>query len=36
MGTPGAYTPRGEQFDSVVKHLTGGDLAFREQGLAMF
>jgi hypothetical protein len=36
MGTPGAYTARGEQFDSVVKYLTGGDLAFREQGLAMF
>jgi hypothetical protein len=36
MGTPGAYTGRGEQFDSVVKYLTGGDLAFREQGLAMF
>jgi alpha-beta hydrolase superfamily lysophospholipase len=36
MGTPGSYTLRGQQFDSVVKYLTGGDLAFREQGLAMF
>jgi hypothetical protein len=36
MGTPGAYTQRGEQFDSVVKYLTGGDLAFRTQGLALF
>ncbi|MCA1645401.1 MAG: hypothetical protein LC797_08015 [Chloroflexi bacterium] len=36
MGTPGAYTARGKQFDSVVKYLTGGDLAFREQGLAQF
>src|ERR1700730_16994831 len=34
MGEPGGYTPRGLQFDSVVKYLTGGDLAFREQGLA--
>jgi alpha-beta hydrolase superfamily lysophospholipase len=36
MGTPGAYTRRGEQFDSVVKYLTGGDLPYREQGLAQF
>ncbi len=36
MGVPGAYTERGMQFDSVVKYLTGGDLAFREQGLAQF
>jgi hypothetical protein len=36
MGRPGAYTQRGQQFDSVVKYLTGGDLAFREQGLAQF
>jgi pimeloyl-ACP methyl ester carboxylesterase len=36
MGTPGAYTRRGEQFDSVVKYLTGGDLPFREPGLAQF
>ena len=36
MGMPGAYTHRGEQFDSAVKYLTGGDLPFREQGLAQF
>jgi alpha-beta hydrolase superfamily lysophospholipase len=36
MGKPGDYTERGMQFDSVVKYLTGGDLAFREQGLAQF
>lgn len=36
MGKPGSYTARGMQFDSVVKYLTGGDLAFREQGLAQF
>jgi dienelactone hydrolase len=36
MGKPGAYTERGLQFDSVVKYLTGGDLAFRVQGLAQF
>ena len=34
MGRPGAYTARGRQFDSVVKYLMGGDLPFREQGLA--
>jgi pimeloyl-ACP methyl ester carboxylesterase len=33
MGSPGAYTRMGEQFDSVVKYLTGGDLPYREQGL---
>jgi hypothetical protein len=36
MGKPSAYTERGLQFDSVVKYLTGGELAFREQGLAQF
>jgi pimeloyl-ACP methyl ester carboxylesterase len=36
MGKPGDYTERGLQFDSVVKYLTGGDLAFHEQGLAQF
>jgi len=36
MGTPGQYTQRGQQFDSVVKYLTGGDLPFREAGLAQF
>jgi pimeloyl-ACP methyl ester carboxylesterase len=36
MGKPGDYTQRGMQFDSVVKYLTGGDLPFREQGLAQY
>jgi len=27
LGTPGAYTARGRQFDSVVKHLMGADPA---------
>jgi hypothetical protein len=34
MGAPGAYTPRGAQFDSVAKYLMGGDLPFRVEGLA--
>ena len=33
MGTPGAYTARGRQFDSVVKYLMGGDLPSRTEGL---
>jgi pimeloyl-ACP methyl ester carboxylesterase len=33
LGTPGDYTQRGRQFDSVVKHLGGGDVAFRLEGL---
>jgi hypothetical protein len=33
MGTPGAYTPKGQQFDSVVKYLMGGDLPNRLEGL---
>ena len=33
MGTPGAYTERGRRFDSVVKHLSGGDVAMRLEGL---
>jgi pimeloyl-ACP methyl ester carboxylesterase len=33
LGTPGDYTKRGRQFDSVVKHLAGGDVAFRLEGL---
>ena len=27
LGTPGSYTARGQQFDSVVKYLMGGDQA---------
>jgi hypothetical protein len=34
MGTPGAYTDRGRQFDSLTKYLMGGDLPFRVDGLA--
>ena len=30
---PGNYTERGLRFDSVVKHLAGGDLAMRLEGL---
>src|SRR5215471_12258930 len=33
LGTPGSYTERGRQFDSVVKHLSGGDVALRLDGL---
>lgn len=33
MGSPGAYTERGRRFDSVVKHLAGGELALRLDGL---
>ena len=33
MGTPGRYTERGRRFDSVVKHLMGGDLPLRLEGM---
>lgn len=33
MGTPGNYTERGRQFDSVVKHLAGGDIPLRIEGM---
>ena len=33
MGMPGSYTERGRRFDSVVKHLMGGDLPLRLEGL---
>jgi len=33
MGTPGNYTERGRHFDSVVKHLSGGDVPLRLEGL---
>jgi pimeloyl-ACP methyl ester carboxylesterase len=33
MGTPGHYTERGQRFDSVVKHLMGGDLPLRLEGM---
>ena len=34
LGMPGSYTERGRRFDSVVKHLAGGDVALRLDGLA--
>jgi pimeloyl-ACP methyl ester carboxylesterase len=34
MGEPGHYTERGRLFDSVVKHLSGGDVPLRLDGLA--
>ena len=34
MGEPGHYTERGQRFDSVVKHLAGGDVPLRLDGLA--
>jgi hypothetical protein len=34
LGLPGSYTERGKRFDSVVKHLSGGDVAMRLEGLA--
>jgi pimeloyl-ACP methyl ester carboxylesterase len=33
LGMPGRYTERGRQFDSVIKHLSGGDVALRQEGL---
>ena len=33
MGEPGYYTERGRRFDSVVKHLSGGDVPLRLEGL---
>jgi pimeloyl-ACP methyl ester carboxylesterase len=33
LGMPGNYTARGRQFDSVVKHLSGGDVPLRLEGL---
>jgi hypothetical protein len=35
MGEPGHYTELGRLFDSVVKHLSGGDLPLRLEGLAL-
>ena len=33
MGQPGEYTERGRRFDSVVKHLSGGDVPLRLDGM---
>jgi pimeloyl-ACP methyl ester carboxylesterase len=35
LGQPGNRTQRGRQFDSVVKHLAGGDVPMREEGLLL-
>jgi pimeloyl-ACP methyl ester carboxylesterase len=35
MGEPGHYTEAGKRFDSVVKHLSGGELPLRLEGLAL-
>ena len=34
MGVPGHYTERGQAFDNVVKHLMGGDLPLRPEGMS--
>jgi len=34
MGAPGHYTERGQRFDNVVKHLVGGDLPLRLEGMS--
>jgi hypothetical protein len=31
LGLPGSYTERGRRFDSVIKHLAGGDVALRSR-----
>ena len=33
IGRPGDYTERGRRFDSVVKHLAGGDIPLRLEGM---
>jgi pimeloyl-ACP methyl ester carboxylesterase len=35
MGEPGHYTEAGKRFDSVGKHLAGGDVPLRLEGLAL-
>src|SRR5438045_2366434 len=35
MGEPGSYTEPGKRFDSVIKHLAGGDVPLRLEGLAL-
>ena len=35
LGEPGRYTLQGTRFDSVVKHLFGGDLPLRLEGLKL-
>ncbi len=33
LGTPGNYTAKGKQFDSVIKYLSGGERPYRIEGL---
>jgi len=35
MGEPGKYTEQGRRFDNVVKHLAGGDLPLRLEGMKL-
>src|SRR5262249_5245141 len=35
MGEPGNYTEAGKRFDNVIKHLAGGDVPLRLDGLAV-
>src|SRR5262249_49493505 len=35
MGEPGGYTEEGRRFDNVVKHLAGGDLPLRLEGMKL-
>ncbi len=34
LGAPGAYTTKGQQFDSIIKNLSGGERPFRLEGLS--
>jgi hypothetical protein len=33
LGTPGKYTARGKQFDSIAKYLSGGERPYRLEGM---
>ena len=33
LGTPGKYTAKGKQFDSIIKYLSGGERPYRTEGL---
>jgi hypothetical protein len=33
LGTPGNYTAKGKQFDSIIKYLSGGERPYRTEGL---
>jgi pimeloyl-ACP methyl ester carboxylesterase len=34
LGKPNAYTAKGQQFDSIIKYLSGGDRPFRLEGMS--